>query len=108
MVLPGARKSYRRAGKESPWSGGCRENVQAAFLFVHDLERLIDRPHQSDAAGLMLAQILETHLRLPCAIMKGGLLLCALVGAAHANDFWNLRRGSQSVNFWKLAKNHRQ
>ena len=40
--------------------------------------------------------------------MKGVLLLCALVEAAQANDIWNLRRGAQSVNFWKLAKNHHQ
>lgn len=109
MALLDTRKSYRRAVNESPWvgSGGCRERVQDACLFVHDLEQLIP-PRQSDTAGLTLGNILETHLHLPCAIMKGGLLLCALVEAAQANDLWNLRRGAQSVNFWKLAKNHRQ
>ena len=42
--------------------------------------------------------------------MKVGLLLWALVEAAqaHAKDMWNLRRGAQSVNFWKLAKSDRQ
>jgi hypothetical protein len=95
--------------RNPPGPDGCRESVQVqdAFLFVHDLERLIP-PHQSDAAGLTLGKIPETHLYLPCAIMKGGLLLWALVDAAQANDIWNLRRGAQSVNFWKLAKDHRQ
>ena len=103
MALLDARKSYRQAGNESPWveSDGCRESVQDVCLFVHDLERLIP-PRQSDA------KILVTHFHLPCASMKGGLLLCALVEAAQANDIWNLRRGAQSVNFWKLAKTHRQ
>jgi len=90
-----------------PGPDRCRESVQEVRLFVHDLERLIP-PRQSDATGLTLGKIPEGHSHLPCAVMKGVLLLCALVDAAQANDIWNLRRGAQSVNFWKLAKNHRQ